>query len=182
MNCCNHPDRPAVIQCKRCGKAYCEEEAELFIDGICPNCQNQDVNETWASADRDRINSANQTKEWYRSFLKKHLIIGIIIGVFTLFALISDGDLEKGSFLVNIILFPLMVIFGFAISAVWYYSGKIANNFFNMLTPDGWGCLMNPLIYFFIRFLIFMIIYLPVMLISPILFLYVLYKAYAKRA
>lgn len=182
MNCYNHPDRPAVIQCKRCGKAYCKEEAELFIDGICPNCQNQEANETWAAADSDRIYSANQTKEWYRSFLKKHLIIGIIIGVISFIALYSDGDLEKGAILGTIISFPLAVIMGFGISAGWYYSGKIANNFFNMLTPDGWGCLMNPLIYIFIRFLIFMIIVMFGLLFSPILFLYVLYKAYAKRA
>ena len=43
MNCYNHPDRPAVIQCRNCGKGFCREEAELFVDGLCHECSRKDI-------------------------------------------------------------------------------------------------------------------------------------------
>lgn len=39
MNCYYHPDRPAVVQCKECGRGFCHEEAAYFVDGVCPDCQ-----------------------------------------------------------------------------------------------------------------------------------------------
>ena len=39
MNCFNHPDRPAVIQCKECLKGFCEECSAELTDGLCSDCQ-----------------------------------------------------------------------------------------------------------------------------------------------
>ena len=39
MNCYNHPNKPAVVQCRQCGKGFCEDCAHDVVDGLCSSCR-----------------------------------------------------------------------------------------------------------------------------------------------
>lgn len=178
MNCYNHPDRPAVIQCKHCGRGFCHEEAQLFRDGLCPECQ-QRVYESELlyreqqnkeRAQREQAEAkANfeEERKWYRKVFKMSLVIGIPLYILSLFALEpTTFNLGSGLFFM-ILVFPSMV-------AAWYWSGKILTKIIQSMTPKNGGCLYSLFLYVFVRLLLFAVLN----WVSLLLFLYTAYRAF----
>lgn len=68
MYCNYHPNRVAIMQCRKCGKCLCEECAEATLDGLCRSCQSK----TLAEDDEQR----NMNVHWYKQTLKIALYCG----------------------------------------------------------------------------------------------------------
>lgn len=114
MNCFNHPDRPAVIQCKECGKGFCHEEAVLFKNGLCPDCQKkmldeqlhrqqlliQQEEEQRRQLEEQRAAEQKATYEeeraWYLKVFKYSMYVGIPLTIVLLVIFIGE---DKGGFL-----------------------------------------------------------------------------------
>lgn len=54
MNCYNHIDRPAVAECKVCGKSLCKECADKYTPFLCDECYAKLRKEEFESLKRAR--------------------------------------------------------------------------------------------------------------------------------
>jgi uncharacterized RDD family membrane protein YckC len=62
MNCPNHPELPAGLQCDRCGKSYCVEcMVILGREKLCRDCRNAAMEPASAPAARTVQSAENQT-------------------------------------------------------------------------------------------------------------------------
>ena len=62
MNCYYHPTKSAVVQCKQCGKGFCEECASTVIDGLCPSCR-QDKEHALDQLETQKV---KEGQKWHR--------------------------------------------------------------------------------------------------------------------
>ena len=135
MNCFNHPERPAVVQCKRCGRGFCKEESGLLVDGMCPECQHTEKNQRLEFL-------KNQSRAWYKSCLWKSLIWGVAL---VLLEWASTGNLrlsDKGPLVCILILMTIGFIWG----VTWAYSGLVIDKICQKM-----GCLINAILYLLAR-------------------------------
>jgi len=177
MNCYYHPDRPAVAQCKRCGRGYCHEEADLFKDGVCLDCQRTEENKIQQES-RQRLEEERQKlqdiiskdKEWHKRTVKYGLFAaaGMIVS-FILYLLKI-----KSEFLLSI--FGSLVFFVVYIRYGWRAFSILMKTIPKML-PEGWGCLISlPSM-----FIIFAIVSSITGVLFPFLYIYSIYVGYIKK-
>lgn len=164
MNCYNHPDRPAVVQCKQCGKGFCSECANEVVDGLCSNCRQINTN----AQQRQYNYSLSEEQKWHRKGLV-FLVVGLVLVLFsTIFEKPKTDQFE----------FPnIFLVVGAVLTLSYFfrYARRIVLGLMGLLTPKGWGCLVNPLFLFFLEFLVICFIIIPV---SPLLLIYSIARAF----
>lgn len=198
MNCFNHPDRPAVIQCKECGKGFCHEEAVLFKNGLCPDCQKkmldeqlhrqqlliQQEEEQRRQLEEQRAAEQKATYEeeraWYLKVFKYSMYVGIPLTILLLVIFIGEDkggflksyfNMSSGMGIYNILSVPFIGP-GFVVS--WFWSGKLLKQMINSSTPNGGGCIMSFFLYVFLRVILFMLL----SSVSLVFFIINTYKAF----
>lgn len=138
MNCYYHPDRPAVIQCRQCGKGLCSEDAANVVDGICPECQ---LKNTKAAISRENA-SKKITKDWYKKTL---MWAGIFCGVGLFCGLMALGQ-EDGERMV------WMLPFCFTLLTICYrYSSVLIELLIRKTLREGTGCLVSVPFLFIVK-------------------------------
>ena len=198
MNCFNHPDRPAVIQCKECGKGFCHEEAVLFKNGLCPDCQKKMLDEQLhrqqlliqQEEEQRRLleeQSATEQKaayeekrSWYLKVFKYSMYVGIPLTIVLLVIFIGE---DKGGFLKSYfnmssgmgIYNTLSALFiGPGLVVSWFWSGRLLRQLISSMTPKGGGCIYSFFLYVVVRFILFLLL----TTVSLIIFIINTYNAF----
>lgn len=177
MNCYYHPDRPAVAQCKRCGRGFCHEEADLFKDGVCLDCQRaeeiqkqQEIKQR-QEEERQKLNDIiSKDKEWHKKTVKYGLFaaVGMIVSVILL--------LFKIDCLLLVNFFSAMTFFVVYIRYGWR-AFSILMKIIPKMLPEGWGCLISlPSM-----IIIFAIVSSITGVLFPFLYIYSIYVGYIKK-
>lgn len=197
MNCFNHPDRPAVIQCKECGKGFCHEEAVLFKNGLCPDCQKKMLDEQihrqqlliqQQEEQRRQIEEQRATEQkaayeeersWYLKVFKYSMYVGIPLSIIFV-AILAGADLEGLDLYFNTSSFMGIyniltgILIGPGLVASWCWSGRLLRQLISSMTPKGGGCIYSFFLYVVARFFLFMLL----TTVSLIIFIINTYKAF----
>lgn len=176
MNCYNHPDRPAVVQCKRCGRGYCYEEAHLFIEGVCQECQRSEEVQK-QQEERQRQEEERQilkeiitkNKEWHKKTVK----YGLFAAVGTIVCIILKLLKIKCDSLLNF--FLVMDFFVVYIRYGWRAFSILMKELSKRI-PEGWGCIIS----FSGLILLFGVVSSITGAIFPFLYVYSIYVGYLK--
>ncbi len=158
MNCYNHPEKPAVVQCRQCGKGFCVDCANDVVDGICPSCRitNQQI---WAG---QRNIILKEQQKWHRTGL-----LWIVGGAAVDILILATS-------------MPEYLGFGSAIGIfvfLFRYTRRLIHSLLGRMAPKGGGCLVNPLIVFLIELFAFI----PIGMVSPILLIYSIARAFGLK-
>jgi len=144
MNCNYHPTKPAVIQCRQCGKGFCEDCARDVVDGLCSSCR-----KTKSKA------ALKNVQKWHWIGLL-WLLGGLVLII--LAPTIAPNNHESIGMGVGICFFVFL----------FRYARIIAYSLLDILSPPGWGCLVSVIIPFIIELLLLF----PLMCASPFLLIY----------
>ena len=106
MNCYNHIDLPAVATCIDCGKGLCSECSNKYTILICDSCSLKHL----------YTEKSSIATRW-----------GISIAIAVLFTLLNFDILPK-DFLIDLIMFPYMIICVFIISISIQYGWRALNS------------------------------------------------------
>ncbi len=152
MNCYYHPDRPAVAQCKNCGKGFCKEDAELLIDGVCPECRAMMEQRAREQVETQRKEKSIVKKAWYQATLKNSLIGGIVFSAVLLLAFLMHPSVIKELGLWGLLYMPVAIFIGGGWMVMcWIYSGKWLHAAIEKSMPQGFGCFMSIPLYIILR-------------------------------
>ena len=197
MNCFNHPDRPAVIQCKECGKGFCHEEAVLFKNGLCPDCHKKMLDEQvhrqqlliqQEEEQRRQIEEQRATEQkavyeeersWYLKVFKYSMYVGIPLSIIFV-AIFAGADLKGLEFYFNTSSFMGIyniltgILIGPGLVVSWCWSGRLLRQLIRAMTPKGGGCIYSFFLYVVVRVILFMLL----TTVSLIIFIINTYKAF----
>ncbi len=154
MNCYNHPNKPAVVQCRQCGKGFCEDCSHDVVDGLCSSCRA--VNQQAITA---QINAkSKEEQKWHRTGL-----LWIIGGLSAdlLFILTNMKEYIWMGIAVGFFVF------------YFRYARRLVHALLSRLAPKGGGCLVNPIIVLILDFFAFI----PIGFVSPLLLVYSIARA-----
>lgn len=154
MNCYNHPNKPAVVQCRQCGKGFCEDCAHDVVDGLCSSCRTANQ-QAWEVQRNTRI---KEEQKWHLTGLL-WMIGGLAVDLLVVLPSMKD------SFGMGITVGLFVFLFRYARRVVHGLLGKMA--------PKGGGCLVNPLIVF----LLDIAALIPLGFVSPLLLFYSIARA-----
>lgn len=184
MNCYNHPDRPAVIQCRNCGKGFCREEADQFVDGLCPEC----LKKADIKVKEERKAEIKKEKTWYVRNLVVYALFFAIGAAFGLYLASASGNTPEtvdGAGTVPATPTTMALMFGYVLSLLaisWRYAGLILEKILTSGMREGSGCLVSWIVWIPLKFIAAALVAsVSCITVIPFILIHSLYKTIKKE-
>ena len=168
MNCYHHPDRPAVVQCKGCGKGFCAEEADTVIDGLCYDCRKK----VFVTEQNKEEQISKDKKKWYITTIIGSIVAAVVFAFIVLVSYVNQGD--ETDTLTSSQKTQLVLLFayaGYAFYTCWRYSRIVYTKLIRRLLGKNEGCLVSIAFLIIVRIVISLILYIgaPFIILDNIL-------------